>query len=67
MRLFFDPNINASLQTFILSEEESKHIIRVLRMKTNDKLVVLNGKGASFTCEIKEKEKNIKRLHLIRF
>jgi 16S rRNA (uracil1498-N3)-methyltransferase len=54
MRLFFDPNINASLQTFILSEEESKHIIRVLRMKTNDKLVVLNGKGASFTCEIKE-------------
>ena len=52
MRLFFDPNINASLQTFILSEEESKHIIRVLRMKKNDKLVVLNGKGASFTCEI---------------
>lgn len=52
MRLFFDENIDLTCKDFILSEEESKHIIRVLRMKEGDQLGLLNGKGGSFTCEI---------------
>ena len=54
MRLFYDKNINASDKTFVLSEDESKHIVRVLRMKNGEQLGLLNGKGSSFTCEIKD-------------
>ena len=52
MRLFYDPNIDASIAKHTLSEEESKHIVRVLRMQLGDHLIVLNGKGGSFECEI---------------
>ncbi|MDX2359783.1 MAG: 16S rRNA (uracil(1498)-N(3))-methyltransferase [Crocinitomicaceae bacterium] len=52
MRLFYDPNIAANANSHILSEEESKHIVRVLRMNAGDKLVLLNGKGYEFICSI---------------
>lgn len=53
MRLFYDSNIinGASHQ---LSEEESKHIIRVLRMKVGERIGILNGKGSLFECEISD-------------
>ena len=53
MRSFYDSNINNSSNTHTLSEEESKHIIRSLRMANGDSLIVLDGKGNSFECEIK--------------
>ncbi|MBL1280339.1 MAG: 16S rRNA (uracil(1498)-N(3))-methyltransferase [Fluviicola sp.] len=52
MRLFYDANIKKSDSTFTLTEEESKHVVRVLRMKEGDRIALLNGKGDSFTCEI---------------
>lgn len=52
MRLFYDPNIKPSDLTYTLSEDESKHVIRVLRMKLGDQIGILDGKGSSFTCEI---------------
>ena len=36
MASFYDPRIKISDETFQLSEEESKHICRVLRLKEND-------------------------------
>ncbi len=52
MRLFYDPNISSKDSTHQLSEEESKHIVRVLRMTIGDTLGVLNGNGSLFECEI---------------
>ncbi len=54
MHLFFDSSFpeNSSL-----SEEESKHVNRVLRLKVRDKIGVINGKGSFFTCEITELNK----------
>ena len=36
MRLFYDPHIDPKKSTHVLSEDESKHIIKVLRHKEND-------------------------------
>lgn len=52
MRLFYDPNISSKDTTHQLSEEESKHIIRVLRMSIGETIGILNGKGSLFECEI---------------
>lgn len=51
MRLFFDSNIKES-GTHVMSTEESKHIIRVLRMNAGDMIGILDGKGNQYSCEI---------------
>lgn len=52
MRIFYDPHIESGTKTHQLSEEESKHIVRVLRMKEGDPLALVNGKGAYFETTI---------------
>lgn len=37
---------------FILDENESRHLIRVLRLKNGDKVLVINGSGILYTCEL---------------
>lgn len=54
MRLFYDPNIETGALMHTLSEEESKHIVRVLRMNNNDKLGILDGRGTLYIGEIAE-------------
>jgi 16S rRNA (uracil1498-N3)-methyltransferase len=51
MNLFYHPEIN-NLQTIILSEEESTHAIRVLRMKAGDAIFMTDGKGMFYEAEI---------------
>lgn len=52
MASFYDPRIKMSDETFQLSEEESKHICRVLRLKENDTIEILDGLGRIFYCII---------------
>jgi 16S rRNA (uracil1498-N3)-methyltransferase len=52
MAAFYDPRIAVSDSYFQLSEEESRHCCRVLRLKENDYLELLDGKGHTFTCLI---------------
>lgn len=52
MHLFYDPSIQADQKFHILSEEESKHSCRVLRLKEGDKLAILDGNGREFTTSI---------------
>jgi 16S rRNA (uracil1498-N3)-methyltransferase len=52
MRLFYDPHIDPTAATHQLSEEESKHIVRVLRLKEGDPLAIVDGKGGYFEAEI---------------
>jgi 16S rRNA (uracil1498-N3)-methyltransferase len=54
MRLFYDNTIDTSATEHILSEEESKHIVKVLRLKKGDKIGILNGFGSVFTTEISD-------------
>ena len=52
MRLFYDPHIKLDAETHQLSEEESKHVVRVLRMSEGDQLAIIDGKGNYFETSI---------------
>ncbi len=52
MQLFYTPEIDLSEENFILSKEESKHIVRVLRLKEGSEIYVTDGKGNLLKVEI---------------
>lgn len=53
MKLFYTPEIDNE-KTFSLSENESKHAIRVLRLKKNDTITLINGKGSFYEALISD-------------
>ena len=58
MALFYASDITDTTKTYTLSEEESKHCIRVLRKKKDDEIELINGKGGQFfavICDAHEK------------
>ncbi len=63
MNLFYAAEING--QFYTLPEEESKHIIRVLRMKTGDTVFFTNGKGVFFECRITDANPKTCELEII--
>jgi len=50
MQLFYAPDLQGDQHT--LEEQESKHIVRVLRMKPGDTIKLTDGKGNLFTGEL---------------
>ncbi len=50
--IFYAPECTFDHNTFILSEVESKHCIRVLRNKIGSQIEIINGHGGQFLCEI---------------
>jgi 16S rRNA (uracil1498-N3)-methyltransferase len=50
MQLFYTPDISGDYYT--LSEEESKHCIKVLRKQAGDIVQLIDGKGGFYTAEI---------------
>ncbi len=54
MHIFYAPDISGHLYT--LSEEESKHCIRVLRLDVGDEITIVDGKGGLFKTRIVQPE-----------
>ncbi|MBD1393814.1 16S rRNA (uracil(1498)-N(3))-methyltransferase [Mucilaginibacter glaciei] len=54
MQLFYTPDINPSLPQYFLSEEESKHAVRVLRLAVGDAVTLIDGKGGLYQAEIQD-------------
>ncbi len=54
MHLFYTPDIQPQHEAFILSEEESKHAVRVLRLSTGQPLQLVDGKGGRYTAVISD-------------
>ncbi|MEG0256783.1 MAG: 16S rRNA (uracil(1498)-N(3))-methyltransferase [Christensenella sp.] len=52
MRRFFKQNITED--TIIITGSEAMHILRVLRMRVGDELVLFDGSGMDYICEIAE-------------
>lgn len=52
MQLFYAPDISGNY--YVFSQDESKHIVKVLRMKEGDLIHLTDGKGYLFTSEIVE-------------
>ena len=52
MQLFYAPDITPPLYT--LSDEESKHCVRVLRLSVGDELHITDGKGNEAEAQIQQ-------------
>lgn len=52
MQLFYNPNISENTQEITFDKEESRHIIKVLRMKEGETFKITNGKGSFFDAKI---------------
>lgn len=52
MQLFFHPEALQINQELAFDKDESRHIVKVLRKQTGDRLMLTNGKGSFYTSEI---------------
>ncbi len=52
MQLFYEPTLKPDSRDFTFNKEESRHIVKVLRKTDGDKLLVTNGEGGIFECQI---------------
>ncbi len=52
MQLFYNPNLDETSTQFYFDSEESKHIVRVLRKKVNDEVLITNGNGLMLSAKI---------------
>jgi len=52
MQLFYNPDINLDTTVFAFDKNESRHIIKVLRKKEKDHLLITNGQGYLFKAEL---------------
>lgn len=52
MQLFYNPNISENSSEISFDKDESRHIVKVLRMGTGDTLKITNGYGSFFDAEI---------------
>lgn len=52
MQLFYHPEAVQINQELAFDKDESRHIVKVLRKQTGDRLILTNGKGTFFTSEI---------------
>jgi 16S rRNA (uracil1498-N3)-methyltransferase len=54
MQLFYTPDIEPNHPHYILSEEESKHAIRVLRLEIGNEVQLIDGKGGLYHATIRD-------------
>lgn len=52
MHIFYTPDLSS--ETYFMSEEESKHCIKVLRLQTGSKLNLVDGKGGFFDAIVED-------------
>lgn len=63
MHIFYTPDIN--LETYILSEEESKHCIKVLRLDSGSLLYLVDGKGGFYDAIIEDPHPKRTKLNIL--
>lgn len=54
MNLFYTPDIDPDNNFYTLNEDESKHCVRVLRMKEGDTIRLIDGKGSFYEAVISD-------------
>lgn len=67
MHLFYTPEVQPEHTSYQLSEEESKHAIRVLRMNTGDQVSLIDGRGGAFLAEIAEAHPKRTKLNILSY
>jgi 16S rRNA (uracil1498-N3)-methyltransferase len=64
MHIFYTPDINSD--TYILSEEESKHCIKVLRFQKGSVLNLVDGKGGFYDAIVEEPHPKRTKINILR-
>lgn len=64
MQIFYTPDIDS--EYYVLSEEESKHCIRVLRMNIGSVVQLVDGRGGLYEAEITEPNPKRTRLRILK-
>jgi len=54
VHIFYTPDIENHAQQYVLSEEESKHSIRVLRLLVGAEITLIDGRGGAYIAEIED-------------
>ena len=67
MHLFYTPDIQPDRRTYQLSEEESKHAIRVLRLRLGDSVSLVDGVGGLFQAEISDAHPKRTQLEILSY
>lgn len=57
--LFYHQELSAGSEHVLLNEEESVHLLRVLRLKVNDRVNLTNGKGLLAECRVSGSSKRV--------
>ena len=52
MNIFYNNKLLKSTDEILFSEDEAKHIVKVLRKKIDDEIIVTNGKGLKWRGKI---------------
>jgi len=63
MHIFYTPDINSDI--YILSEEESKHCIKVLRLEVNSLLYLVDGKGGFYDAVVEDPHPKRTKLRIL--
>ncbi len=66
MQIFYTPDIT-NCESYVLNETESKHAIRVLRLKIGNNITLVNGKGSFYNCEITDDNPKKCEVHILNF
>ncbi|GGK69196.1 16S rRNA (uracil(1498)-N(3))-methyltransferase [Rufibacter glacialis] len=66
MHLFFTPDLLPSDTSYTLSEEESKHCTRVLRLGQGDAVTLIDGQGGMFEAQIAEPNPKKTKISILR-
>lgn len=64
MHLFYTPDITPANKDWFLTEEESKHCTRVLRLEKGDQVNLIDGKGGLYTATISDAHPKHTILHI---
>lgn len=67
MHLFYTPEIEKSAAFFTLTEEESKHCIKVIRLKENSAVTLVDGRGGWYKGTIAEAHPKRTRIQIHSF
>jgi 16S rRNA (uracil1498-N3)-methyltransferase len=62
---FYEPEITTGTTAFTLSEETSKHCIKVLRMQVGEQMHLTDGKGNLFTATILSPDKKSTEVNIV--
>jgi 16S rRNA (uracil1498-N3)-methyltransferase len=65
VHLFYTADLNPGHSSFQLSEEESKHAVRVLRLNVGDKVQLIDGIGGFYQAEIADAHPKRTQLKII--